>query len=71
MQTLLLLVLPHRKWKPCLSLLCVTENGNPVPPCFASQKMETLFHRAIAHKKSGNPLSPCFASQKKQPILFS
>ncbi len=82
METLFLLVLPHRKWKACFSLVCATENGNPVSPYFASQKMETLFLLVLRHSKwkpclslfcateNGNPVSPCFASQKMETLFL-
>jgi hypothetical protein len=66
-KTLFLLVLPHRKWKPCFSLscatengnpgfslFCVTENGNPLSPCFRSQKMETPFLLVLPLRKTAN-----------------
>jgi hypothetical protein len=83
MDTLFLLVLPHRKLKPCFSLVCAKENGNPVSsclapqkmetlvsPCFASQKMETLFHLAFAHRKWKPRFSLFCLSEKQQISLF-
>jgi hypothetical protein len=64
-------------------LLCVTENGNPVSPYFASQKMETLFLLVLRHRKwklcfslfcvteDGKPVSPCFCSQKNGKPCFA
>jgi hypothetical protein len=42
--------LPHRKFKP------YSAYGNLVSPCLASQKMETLFHLVLRHRK----WKPCF-----------
>jgi hypothetical protein len=56
METLFLLVLSHRKWKPCFSFF------------LASQKMETLFHLAY-HTENGNPVSPCLSYRKWKPCF--
>ncbi len=69
MATLFLLVLRHRKWKPCFSLFCATKNGNSVSPCLAPQKMETLV-LLVCVTENGNPVSPCIASQKNSLSYF-
>ncbi len=58
-----------RIWKPCFSLSCLTENGNPVSPFMRHRKWKPCFS-LFCLSENGNPVSPCFAPQKMETLFL-